>query len=102
MKLNQQQLDFVKTRLVSEFQDGQTSDRYWFDTDQVSLIWVSEEESWYALRPNQTWDYYTAGDVDDFVDTLSDQQLTAWILEDFGCDPEDLEEYIQDELEEAV
>ena len=100
MKLTKQQIDWVKAKLVYEFQESQTSNRYWFNTDEITFLWESNEGLWYALKSNKTWDCYDADDVDEFVDTLSDEQLIEWISDDyFGCKSDDLEEYISDECD---
>jgi hypothetical protein len=102
MELTEIQRDKIEELLVDQIIEVQSCDRYWFDQDQITLLWVVDEEMFYALKPNQTWDYYSPRDIECFVASLSDLELKRWFCEDFsGCELEDFEEYINDELEAA-
>ena len=102
MKLTQAQRNKIVELLVNDIAEVQSQDRYWFDQDEITLLWVSDEEMFYALKMDKTYDYYSPRDIECFVETLSDQQLKKWFSEDYySCDEEDFEECLNDELEAA-
>lgn len=102
MTLTEQQRKKIVELVEHDINESQSSTRYWFDHDEVTLIWVNDDEVYYALKKDGTWEYYSPSDIESFADTLSDPQLRKWFCEDYyGCDDEDFEEYLEDEMEAA-
>jgi hypothetical protein len=102
MKLTQQQRNHIEEKMASSITDGQYSDSYWYEHDDKTLIWSSENES-YVLLNSKTdkFNWIRPRDVIIVIEGLCDATLIEWYCEENCCEFADIEEYIADELEVA-
>jgi len=73
----------LSNKLLNEWCDAQSADEYYFDIDNVRLVWVQNILMWVALweKPYgeiQPWESYRPNDLYKFVATLSDEQLVKY------------------------
>ena len=54
MTLTEQQRKKIVELVEHDINESQSSTRYWFDHDEVTLIWVNDDEVYYALKKDGT------------------------------------------------
>ena len=102
IKLTEQQRNFLVKSLTEYITDTQVSDRYYYEHEAKTLVWVSEERTWLLLDHNTNqFDWIDPSDIDSVVDNFTDATLHEWFCDEQDCSAEDFEEYITDELETA-
>ena len=73
----------LSTKLLYEFSEGQSANEYYFNIDNVRLVWLQESEIWIALweKPYgeiQPWVAYLPKTLYQFIDELTDEQLVKY------------------------
>ena len=100
--LTLQQRTHIRNQIVQGINEYQTSTSYYFEEEELNIIWVDDQESYLVLKGNGTYSWAQPKDIEDAIEELSDDTLIKWYCEENCCDPEEVAEYIEDELAEEA
>ena len=102
-KLTQKHREHIANLIWQDITEYQTDDRYYFDKENITIIWVPAEEHYLILDDATrkfTWE--SAFDLESTIENFSDATLIEWYCSENSCSLEDLEEYIEDEIEDEI
>ena len=71
----------IVKRIVSDFNDYQIHDSYWFEHSQTQIEWSPHQEVYLILHRDKTWDYAEPKHLDLHVEDLTDQDLKEYLRE---------------------
>ena len=83
-KLTARKRDKIVKQLVNDMNEWQTATRYWFETENLQIHWMADEESYVILRDNGTWEWLSPSDVEAVVGDFSDETLANWYAEEMA------------------
>jgi hypothetical protein len=97
MTITEQQRKHIIDLIVYEMNDNQSSDRYYFENELLSVLWIRDDESYVVLSADKTYDYYGPSDIVCVIEELQDDTLIEWLMENEGLDTkEEINEYFED------
>jgi hypothetical protein len=102
-KLSQKHREHITNLIFHNITECQSDDHYYFEKENKTIIWVQAQEHYLILDDaTQKFSWESAYDLESTIEDFSDETLIEWYCDENSCDLEDLEEYIEDELEEAA
>ena len=97
MKITEQQRNHIVQQIVEGMNDGQLSDRYYFQSDSITILYSSDDESYFVLKPDGTWTYEEPNNLESAINELSDEALLEYLENEEGVETqEELDEYFED------
>jgi hypothetical protein len=101
-KLSEQQRNHIVNLIWLDITDSQISEHYYFEKENTTVIWVQEQEHYLILDDaTQKFSWESAGDLESTIENFSDDTLIEWYCDENSCLLDNIEEYINDELEAA-
>ncbi|NDF26581.1 MAG: hypothetical protein EB153_03295 [Nitrosopumilaceae archaeon] len=88
----------ITSNYINEYQ---TSTSYYFEEEELNIRWIDDQESYLVLKGNGTYEWAQPKYIESVVEELSDESLIKWYCDEHCCDPEEVAEYIEDDLETA-
>jgi hypothetical protein len=98
--LTEQQRTHIITQIVEGINEYQTSTSYYFEEEELNIIWIDDQESYLILKGTGTYEWAQPKYIQSAIEELGDATLIKWYCEENCCDPEEVAEYIEDELAE--
>ena len=74
----------VINKIVSDFNDSQIHDSYYFEDSGIDIIWNRDREVYLILKIDKTWDYAEPKHLDEYVEDLKDQDLKEYLINQYG------------------
>ena len=97
MTITEQQRKHIIDLIVYEMNENQSSDRYYFDKELLSVLWIRDDESYVVLLADKTYDYYGPSDIICVIEELHNDTLIEWLMENECLDTEEeINEYFED------
>lgn len=97
MTITEQQRKHIIDLIVNDMNENQSSDRYYFERECFTILWVSEDESYVVLSADKTYDYYGPSNIVCAIEELEDDTLIEWFATNQGFDTEEeINEYFED------
>ena len=98
MTITEQQRKHIIDLIVYEMNENQSSDRYYFERELLTVLWIRDDESYVVLSADKTYEYYGPSDIVCAIEELEDDTLIEWLMADQGLDTEEeINEYFEDE-----
>jgi len=101
MALTEQQRTLIINQIVNNINEYQTSTSYYFEEEELNIIWIDDQESYLILKGTGTYEWAQPKYIQSAIEELGDATLIKWYCEENCCDTQEFEEYITDELEAA-
>jgi hypothetical protein len=108
MKINTKQRIYIINQIVDDICDGQASTCYHFETDNKTIIWSNDSETYTLLREDYTYSSASPSKLFKLISEFSDNQLIEFYVENTFADPieeitqEDLDAELLEEMSESV
>ena len=71
-------------KIVSDFNDRQIHNSYWFPHSETQIEWSTHQEIYLILYQNKTWDYAVPKHLDMYVENLKEQDLKDYLIDQYG------------------
>ena len=71
----------IVKRIVSDFNDSQIHDSYWFEDSQTQIDWSTHQEVYLILHQDKTWDYAEPKHLESYVENLTTKDMKEYLRE---------------------
>ena len=74
----------VINKIVSDFNDSQIHDSYYFEDSGVDIIWNRDREVYLILKQDKTFDYSEPRHLESYVEDLTTKDLKEYLIDKYG------------------
>ena len=74
----------VINKIVSDFNDSQIHDSYYFEDSGVDIIWNRDREVYLILKQDKTFDYSEPRHLESYVEDLTTKDLKEYLIDQYG------------------
>ena len=85
--------------IVSDFNDSQIHDSYWFEDSGIQIEWSRDQEVYLILKQDKTFDYSEPKHLNLYVENLTTKDLKEYLIDQYG-DWED--DYVYEEKKDET
>tara|TARA_R100000278_G_C5430186_1_gene149821 strand:- start:247 stop:540 length:294 start_codon:yes stop_codon:yes gene_type:complete len=70
--------------IVSDFNDSQIHNSYYFKDSGVDIIWNRDREVYLILKQDKTFDYSEPRHLESYVEDLTTKDLKEYLIDKYG------------------
>ena len=74
----------VINKIVSDFNDSQIHDSYYFEDSGIDIIWNRDREVYLILKQDKTFDYSEPRHLESYVEDLTTKDLKEYLIDQYG------------------
>ncbi len=74
----------VINKIVSDFNDSQIHDSYYFEDSGIDIIWNRDREVYLILKQDKTFDYSEPRHLESYVEDLTTKDLKEYLMDQYG------------------
>jgi hypothetical protein len=97
MKITEQQRNHIIQQIVEGMNNGNFENRIYFEADSLTILYSSDDEAYFVLKPDGTWTYEKPNNLESAINELSDEALLEYLENEENVETqEELDEYFED------
>ena len=70
--------------IVSDFNDRQIHDSYYFEDSGIDITWSQDREVYLILRIDKTWDYARPNELNCVIEGLTTKDMKEYLIDQEG------------------
>ncbi len=74
----------VINEIVSDFNDSQIHDSYYFEDSGIDIIWNRDREVYLILKQDKTFDYSEPKHLGSYVEDLTTKDMIEYLIDRYG------------------
>ena len=74
----------VINEIVSNFNDSQIHDSYYFEDSGVDITWNADREVYLILKEDKTWDYSEPKRLINHIEDLTIKDMKEYLIYEYG------------------
>ena len=71
----------VVEKIVSDFNDSQIHDSYYFEDSGIDILWNRDREVYLILKIDKTWNYARPNELNSVIEDLTTKDIKEYLRE---------------------
>jgi len=71
----------IVERIVSDFNDSQIHDSYYFEDSGIDITWNRDREVYLILKIDKTWNYARPNELNSVIEDLTTKDIKEYLRE---------------------